>query len=705
MTYNANDTDISKMKCVFTSDSEGYDIKALIKKCKIASYDYVFVCGDIIDSTFVGTYFTDKTIQLFDLKSNNLKNILEVIKDGSKIKMVFGNRDLNKLKCKDLSELTVPVTAHDYIDKFNNNTISFDRNSYNNLKKQFTARSLPFRIANMNNWYTFWTSNPVDATTNKKTRNWSIDIYNTEIKSYPFLIRFYDIFGVDNNIKLGGTMSAPNLLFTIPGELGKLDQTTLSELLNFVDNSLNKLMTEPSANLSTHTISLEQLDYYAFIVLSVFRSMISKNDQIIKADFQVSYIKTAADVNGWLYKLYTMHKPCIYLHANDKHILLSHGGVPYDALNHPDKFGTLYDNFIKSTTENNFYKELLTDADKYYKSGGYYNKNNTNSISIDNLKIGIKTINDFFSKVIQVCYTDMSTFHDKPTDSMTIINMLTTGFACTTFVANRSNKTVSLDCNTHNLASFESIGPIMSGMETMRDKCFTLSALSDAGKTVYQIFGHKPAGFGVSIDCFSDSNNQKAININLDTSNSFLGTTNNKLFSKGTVSQSYLIFTNNMMTITTKIYATKFTETKQYDKTTYNINSASPTLNTSLYYSYDLSTIPIITNKDDIEMQFYEQHIDNDLFTLISNTGNVVNGASIFYHGHTIINSKRYHVFSHIKGFAKNLLILNDADFMAFCNVKDLTLKGGSYNTNINSNYYYKYLKYKHKYMHLTNKK
>jgi len=204
------------------SDLEGFDIENYFHDTS-----NLFVCGDILDSTLVGG--TSLTGNYLEAKSNNLKNILHCAAN-SNVRLLFGNRDLNKLKCKYLAELN---NTGDETNKFNNGNVNLSVESYNILKQKINKENV-WNVPNMNAWYTFWANVG-------QGKNWTV---YPEYKDQPFYDRFLEIFGADNAKDNGGTMSAQNLLETIPHEIG------------IVGNA--------------------DKDYKAFVVLAIFKSMLLK---------------------------------------------------------------------------------------------------------------------------------------------------------------------------------------------------------------------------------------------------------------------------------------------------------------------------------------------------------------------------------------------------------------------------------------------
>lgn len=542
-------------------------------------------------------------------------------------------------------------------------------------------------------------------------------------------------------------MSAQNLLFTIPNEIKKFNIDNLKEFADLINGTIiNYLIINNEIPTDANVINnIKILDYYAFVVLAIFRSMIMENEHLKIVN--VEQITNSANVHGWLYHLFTKRSsPCIYLYKGNKHLLLSHGGVTMKAINEPELFKTLYEQL--STKDNEIIK-YVTDAKSYYdehnslqkQQGGYYThltNNNNKPISVNQLKMSIEIINDFFKTLITNIYADMKTFNEIPSLNMTFMNMLTTPFDCSKFMIKINKQNL---CTNINIGE---ISPITNGFPNMRDSLnkkernplyFTL----DSDNVIYQFCGHQPAGYGVSVDCYSSEDNKnKGYCVILDSSNSFLGTTANVPIGQNIYSISYAMINNdgniNINTLISASFGDNLKSYSQYHN--YTVSKFNNVLDgtSKLFYSDELENqLKSIVIKNQI--------IDNDMFDNIKKTKDITaNNASIFYHGMVKKDDKNYHVLSHVSGFNKNLLVLDEIDFNIFCekinedqyneiqkirktpqyNASDekkkdlmirlkiselITQKGGSYKNKQNSVYFYKYMKYKEKYLLAKNNK
>jgi len=218
----------------------------------------------------------------------------------------------------------------------------------------------------------------------------------------------------------------------------------------------------------------------------------------------------------------------MYINTLTKNILFSHGGITESLMKTPNILNTIKSN-IKSTN----LKDYLTDATKFYNSlkqkGGYYDEN-SKLIDLNteaDIQINIKTINDSFKESIKLAEAIPIPIPEQksfmPNQDMLFILMMTTNFDCKKYLA---KTTITYDeskllCN--GIPSMKDISPIAPGIIYMREQFFTTNI-----RTIYQIIGHAPSGYGATIDCFQKGDN-KGYLINLDASNLFLGTTVNKL--------------------------------------------------------------------------------------------------------------------------------------------------------------------------------
>lgn len=600
-----------------TSDPEGYDILKMTDFNPNKSDNKLIICGDILDSTFIGNISSD--YDKLKAKSFNLRNIRNVLLNKN-ITLVLGNRDLNKIKCMQLCKLSTKKGApnNELINKFNNGNIDLNKETYEIIFKFIKGNkgpsndetpASPWKIYNMSKWYTFWAEGLGKGKEwNKTMKEYYIDDKGPRPQNYPqpFLTRFKEIFGKDN---VDGTMSADNLLYTIPHELG------LSSL-----------------NLDRFK-QVDYLDYFAFIVLAVFNSMlINDGTKPIDNPFVGPVIPNSSSFKGWLYQLYKSDNtnPIYYLDGiksseNNKMnlIIFSHGGVTKDLISNPN----ILDSFINLSNSNKPLADILKDSNIFYKNikkqeGGYYDDNleiiNVNSF---NLKNNLDIINNKFKDILEKIILEEK--ENIPTDNMLFMLLMTAPFNCENFVKklNLNNETLQTlqTCNLNTSI----YSPILPGIASLRNNMFRSNTVN-----VYQIIGHSPIGFSNTIDYYeqvSDTVNKTySVLINLDTSNTFLGTNENKDLN----SKSFVVINtdNNEITTYTNLMLNK--NYIEYDM--HNITSPQATENlksTNTIISKEVPKNNIIN---------FVNPINNELFNIIKMSKGVINDKIISIHGYFI---------------------------------------------------------------------
>lgn len=716
------------INCVIISDPEGYDILKSIPE-QPTPHPKIYICGDILDSTGnIGVtvkgskvndvILTEHTItdeNRLKAKSHNLKNIYSCISNPN-IQLIFGNRDLNKIKCKYLCELN--NTQHnELINNYNDGQILLSYEIYERLKQiLFAQHGKPWKIHRMIHWYPFWGGIKQD----KKPKDWSnINLYNT---GSIFLERFNEIFGADTAV---GTMSAQNLLFTIP-----------CEILGY----------------ATFMQHLQDDDYKAFIVLAIFRSMCQFNQKKIRSLSKPQI--NSLSVKGWLIRLYEKGKINEILESSTNIYLLSHGGLTKNIINNSDYLkqflNSLHNLYVSDdklfnilTNANYFYNPLtykrinkLIDIYTKPKHGGF-KTDTTVSISSDELQHTINNNTTLLNKVIS-SIKDMPEMN-VPDHNMLFMLMITSNFDFNTFLEKIYIKSDALMISKqYNWPSAALYGPIQPGINEMRHLMFTCT-----NKTLYQIIGHVPVGFGATIDKFTHPTiRHTSYLITLDNSNTFTGTSINKI---GTTqkdvqphphseSSSYIKIDNDDCFVNTLIRFNLYNHTagtmtvERYNNDyKYTTNYETNNNNNKIFHSETLSVDNIkeikISNKIH-DPQFQKSiNLTQGLY-INSDVADKKYTFSVCYHGYTHINNSIYHilthnVLTHPPSFKKNVLILNNEEFYNFCGKKippallpkpNPSASHTSSQTHTNKlvrqyqqegGYQQKYLKYKQKYLQL----
>jgi hypothetical protein len=637
------------------SDLEGFHPSELIPNFKdIISKDEVIICGDVLDSTMISK---PKHI---DNKSNNLRTLCDIVTKPN-LRLTFGNRDLNKMKVLPLTILTTTdKTSSWLIDNFNNGTIKLDfLVAYTELKK---ITHLEW-VHKMSNWYPFW-----GGKIGEKIEYWKND---NEPSQYGFFEkRFRKIFGDDT---IEGTMSAVNLLETIPKEL---------KLYNSENN-----------------------DFNAFVVLAVFRAMLQKiNIQNTSKAVNKSYSNLTTFLNsenytkvtqlklnqsmfrGLLYNMFLDPKnnmiiqkcdcpKCCRLDScecpiDNNMYLFSHGGVSNNIILE-NTLVQLEDALKKSTK----LKEKLTNAQNISQLGGYYIKQENEKLEPHKIDTKIKSFNEKMKQTISAIFGENHTEKKVPSDNMLLLLIASATFDCKSYIGKIKgdlSMCISLDKSSDILST-------MTGIRKLRQE---RNMFYKKGN-LFNIFGHNPNGFFSTIDLF-ENGDSKTYLINLDTSNTFLTTEANAK------SSSYLKIDGSNVSIHSNVNI----KAKE-DEILVNENPIE--LLKSSDESVDAKIISF-TNKGTrdsfIKGELSNILIDNQLNKLNEHIKLIGENKNIFYHGFTTKDGKKYILLTYhnLINFQKCLVILSEDDFKR---IFSDTKKGGAY--------LHKYLKYKQKYISLKN--
>jgi hypothetical protein len=618
---------ISGKKIQIVSDPEGFRIP------DVFSDEELYICGDLIDSTIKG-----KKNDFLKLKSHNLYNIQKCVK-ANNIFLAFGNRDLNKLKCRYLCELKIiNEDAIELITKFNTGNIELTYTNYQNIKD-----AKPEWVENHKNWYPYWnTSNPIF-----KKDNLNYEFFKTywigttdEQKKNMFKHRYDTIFGVDPTV---GTMSADNVIDAISEEIN-LDLTGVPED--------------------------EKEDFKAFVTLAIFKSMCMNNFQKYNQEIKdLKTIKNSNQVRGWLCEMYRKQQSCYMLLDESTNVyLLSHGGISSTLIKDPEILSRMRDDLVKNPL-----RDIISDSDKFYQNlkGGFYDKFTNTAIENVNLTKRINRINQIIKESINSFITSGTKKDVK------FLLTIATGFNCNNFKSLLNPLQPEIDCT--NLPTPLDIGPIMPGIESLRKSMFIME-----NRTIYQIIGHKPIGINTIVDLY-ETGNDKSVLINLDISNTFMSMDLNKLDTVENKNLSFnkLIIEKQNIDLISNIYL--------------NINELN------LIKIDDSTDLFKALKKEDKDTIFYSSDYlipQDETRELIINGDNNMDQAffeniKLLKNNNLSYNCKiddKFHVVTYMnKEWKKGIYIVNDKDFKRLNNTSQL---GG---------YKQKYLKYKSKYLNLKN--
>lgn len=485
---------LTQNKFLTISDPEGYDLYQLfndsINKDNNESQKIPkIVLGDLLDSTLIGTLTED----IIPYKSFNIRNLASVLIDEN-LYSIMGNRDLNKIKCFKLLKLKSKDGKIVNINDLNSNNETSSNTLFNiantlsnNLKNNDEYEWFVPSLSEGNKWAPIWNIE------NKKYKSeeWEIGrgSVNFEHKEEnekkqtkektPCYNRFNAIFGKDPEV---GTMSAQNLLETIPYELKELKLISDTEYTEIKGNQEIK----------------------ASLVLVVFHIMLlddDTNSNLNNFEFTLLKYNTNISLKGLLRKFYLSNKTYVS-YAEDKNnnlYLLSHGGISNNFLENSSRLGGNFYYFTIDESDNLIVAKL-DDGPKL--SGGFTIKT-SNYYNVDDIMRYVNNFNLFLKNQLEGIFKIDSSETLKPNSyELTIL-------------AYTANIKYNIGNNKYDSAS---LTPIITGFEKLRK----LSVITD--KKIFNIFGHKPDSFGSVIDIiYNNKGELKGYNINCDISNTLLG--------------------------------------------------------------------------------------------------------------------------------------------------------------------------------------
>lgn len=456
------------------SDPEGNSIEKLLS---LREKEKGIICGDILDSTAPGGDDRWKTEGIY-----NIRNIMYLLEKSDKIKFVVGNRDINKIKILQLSD--IESDGSNIINLYNIGYPDLDFDAFSNWMDENSK--INFKINSMNEWYPFWKFNDSKAIEGLK---WD------ERKDTTFLDRFYSIFGADNNKdnKQTGTMSAQNTLESIYKELislGLINKIDYDELKSFELNDKQNLIN----------------NYKAYLVLAIYRCLLIDNEisedlkELVEENEEIKL--KLENYRGALFKLLETSFLCAYAVMNKKLLLFSHGGIPQEFIN---------GGFERAFREYNGLSNHKIQSYSNLKQLGGFSKETETKLSFDKIQKEIESSNILYQNALSSAFTNKNSM------------LFLLGMSASVNGFNGISRT-------------KDISPIMPGYVSMRDNFY----FSDSHDELFQIIGHVPAGYGPIVDYFYNEDESKTgWLINLDASQSFLASNQNQIGEKQ--SRSYLL--------------------------------------------------------------------------------------------------------------------------------------------------------------------
>lgn len=568
--YSANLSELFNGKSVkLISDPEGYSFAHLLgnrDEPPVLATDTapLIVLGDLLDSaialTASGNILTMGN--LAELKAHNLDNLLQC-RNNPNIHVMFGNRDLNKLKLLPLAKVkphfsSMYQTAYDDLKAYLNPQQTTKNISYLELAKQLRAninnKNWEWEIPDLKHWYPFWKhyNNSSAAYT-----LWKAGRRSSPEQVMTCLERFFLIFGADNT---DGTISAYNSLFCIPKEvMGAEFKSKFPKFADQVNNPTGINLKDYKAvidacNEPANTGLKEELDLAAALVLTIYMRMFypphaSSNNYLARGN------EVTLKYDGLLYDFYTSPQTYFCAYANttqpERLLTFSHGGITNNFLN--SEYASGYDSFfddvsnynIMTTLSGGYYAAVTKGAGKtlitgtistfnttyknelvkvihnYLYSKNYDKHNNNTKITKHNNNTKITINNWVWNKNKKPTATKTpTTDYRKPTKSLLKFMAMTAPFnSCLHKGLTDCTKTETEQIPHVNSENYSPIIPGILGLRKPENALYCDDA------NLVQFIGHSPQGFGATIDLFTSTktdNSHKTYNVNLDISNTAL---------------------------------------------------------------------------------------------------------------------------------------------------------------------------------------
>lgn len=622
------------MNYLAISDIEGRDINKLLLTPDYIQEPHpeVIICGDVLDSTFFPKNPVDQLDHRYPERKFNLHNLVTICTNEN-IHLICGNRDIDKIKILLLGKLKnqeIPLIA-----SFNDGSIDITQHQYEAFRDLLSVSTDSKWEIDFNHWMD------------------KLDITETEELSTIFFRRFKDVLGT----------SAPNILYTIPLEL----QITSS----LEGNALK--------------------DYYAFIVLVVYNSLLRQETPQIPYDismFDTPFTNCKAFA-GLLYNVYLKIKLTKYIDYGNTDYFFSHGGITQTFYKDPTILYRYWD-FILSYNKD-VRKKPLTE--KYIGSTpqefeAYCNRFITSIIA--NIYDDITKSKNDIKLLLTLCFP-INCKNDLPSNIK----------KCDFLYTKDDGTVVTVNNPFKDIKTGTGIVPILPGFRDI----ITDHIPNDNGMVKrFNVFGHQPVGFSPMIKALD---NNSVVLIDLDTSNSFLNTMSN------VSSLSYLYISNDTNThIVSSIEFSDLIVMKKYS------HIIEPTDNFTHKYlemsSYIYSASTILVCSEQIlgrKFKLFNTNLNSDnepLFHIMNAIDNKLqiktpNKNLVFFHG--IIqqdlpstDTTKYCAFTiteTLKDFTQIFFILNKHDLQDFFDVQIYD------ESNRLIDFENKYLKYKIKYINL----
>ena len=477
------------------SDPEGYHVCQLAHETDKTAEpkNKMLVLGDLMDYTLGGgdngnNFATTKLTPLREAKSNSFASVKYCNQHQDKVKLLFGNRDLNKLKLLPLGLITDGENKK--YDKWWETGSTYLEAAKQLIDKLKNGSN--WAIPSMKNWIPFWNANKDNYWNNDDPR-----LQNMTGKM-SCLDRYYLIFGIDGP---HGTMSAQNNLFGVAQECGQKVYDSIfgkhAKLLEGLTGHKTNYLLE-IANKPENTDFNKDCVLAAALVFTVYMDALYGTGQPTEGK----------PFTGKLHEFFNAANTyfCAYAQLGESTtpnlLTFSHGGMRAEFFTNCELKDTAVEYFTNDA--------LLNDA---YQKGGYLG---TNAIEIEKQKIieqivaynksmkaALNNAIDFYHRNLQ---SDTPKNLDKPTAEL-LVNLVIS-------VPHGDG----VDC----MNKFAS--PIMPGIDNPGQLGYRNMPIVAKDAKLYQFIGHGPIGFAPTIDKYLSKDGKIASYlINLDISNSLFG--------------------------------------------------------------------------------------------------------------------------------------------------------------------------------------
>lgn len=601
------------------SDPEGYHVCQLAGELgnqKFSKPDNkMIVLGDLLDYTIAGSkgakFGTDELSTLRQAKSNSFTSIKYCLDNQDKIKVLFGNRDLNKLKLLALGLIT--DDSGNYVKWWTERTTYLDaaRDLITKLENGHN-----WAVSSMEKWKPFWNANM------GSTPHWASNdprLVSDTAGKMSCLERFYLIFGMDC---AQGTISAQNNLFGVAQECG-LYENIFGKYKDELTQLNNNYLLDAKNPLNISSDLRNQAELAAALVFTVFADAL----------FGIDDPKPEKQFTGVLRKFFVAPNSyyCAYAELGDNLLTFSHGGMRKEFFTCKNTDG----NLVNQVYENEQLKDMLSKSPT--QKGGY-TSNNAVLLSSTDIKSRIVSYNKEMKDGLIKLMTDYNILlSDNKKKSSPSAELLLNIIISVPYAGSEPTSCL------HKHAS-----PIMPGLSNPDPNAkYRIQPICTNDKLIlYQFIGHGPLGFAPTFDKYtSGENGYVSYAINLDVSNSLFGQLN--LLNKNRLlgNYSYVSVSYQQQQKTLQLLSNVDVSMESYDIKIINggQSGAEPTSN--------LSVLPV--------SKITQIKIDNHNLLSRPLANNFFEHEKYNYQGQFEFDGKMYDLYITVSGFTVSLFAIN----------------------------------------------